>query len=168
MIFGAMIFLIGNLVLVRWYSTTRQGLSDRIVQLEQAASEYRLLLDEAPRWQARQQWIEAHPLEDHRGSESDSRFAEQMQQAVTQNGLVIDSQQLHDSAFEDGLVEAQLEFTVKGRLEQVVRWLNQIQQPGNHLVVQAFTLRRLDEGDAMVVRIRIGKIFRVAQMASNP
>jgi len=167
-LFGGLLFLLLNLVAIKWYSAGRHQLSAQVTALEQTAAEYRTLLTERPQWEARQHWMQDHPLEAHQGREADSRFAEEIQRSLTQNGLSIDAQQLMDSAQDGGLVQAQLEFSVKGRLEQVVRWLCQIQQPGNHLVVQAFTLRRIDAGDIMTARIRIGKIFRSAEVARTP
>ena len=167
-IFGGLVFLLINFIAVKWYAGSRQQLSAQVGALEQTAAEYHALLAERPRWEARQHWMEDHPLEPHQGREADSRFAEEIQRTLTQHGLSIDTQQLKDSKKEGGLVQAQLEFSVKGRLEPVIRWLCEIQQPGNHLVVQAFTLRRIDEGDIMTARIRIGKIFRAAAAARTP
>ncbi len=167
-IFVGLIFLLLNFFVIRWYSAGRQQLSAQVTALEQTAAEYRALLTERPQWEARQQWVQAHPLETHQGREAESRFAEEIQTTLTQNGLDIDAQQLKDSALDGGLVQAQLEFSVKGRLEQVIRWLCQIQQPGNHLVVQSLTLRRIDDGDTMNARIRIGKIFRAGKVAQTP
>jgi len=167
-IFGIVIFLLANLVVVKWYSGQRKQLAARVTELEQTAVEYRSLLAERPHWEARKAWMTGHPLEPHEGAEANSRFAEEIQRSLTASGLSIDAQQLKESEQEGSLVQAQLEFSVKGRLEQVIRWLCQVQQPGNHLVVQAFTLRRLDEGDVMMARIRLGKIFRTGAVAQNP
>ncbi|MEI6337373.1 MAG: hypothetical protein WCQ57_02170 [Verrucomicrobiota bacterium] len=167
-VFGGLLFLLLNLVVIKWYSSGRQQLSAQVTALEQSVAEYRALLTERPQWEARQHWMQDHPLETHQGREADSRFAEEIQRTLTQNGLSIEAQQLKDSTEEGGLIQAQLEFRAKGRLEQVLRWLCQIQQPGKHLVVQAFTLRRMDEGDTMNAHIRIGKIFRATAGAQAP
>ncbi len=167
LIFGAMLFVIVNLVLVKWHSAARAKITGQILQQEQAVKEFQTLLAEGPYWETRHQWLLANPLEPHLGQKTDSGFAEQMQKSFTENGLVIDSQQMKDTTRQDRLTETVLEFTVKGRLEQIIRWLSQVQQPGRHVVIQSISLRRLDEGEAMVARIRISKIFGLAALPAS-
>lgn len=167
-VFAFLLFALANIFVIKAYSTMRSGLVDRLTQLRQAVAEYTALVEEQPYWEARQVWMQKHPLPPHQGRESDSLFVEEMHQSLTKSGLSIDSQQLKDS-FRDGeLVDSQLELTVKGRLEQVIRWLNEIQKPGSHLVVRSFTLRKLDEGDSMMMRIRLAKIFRIQTAMQSP
>lgn len=167
-IFGGIIFLLLNIVAVRWYLTWQQALATQVAQLEETAVGFQSLLEERPHWEARKQWMEEHPLEPHPGQEADTRFADEIQKTLTENGLSIDAQQMKESVRDGRIVEAQMEFSVRGRLEQVIRWSTQIQQPGNHIVIQALTLRRPDGSDNLTAQVLVGKLFRVAGSGPTP
>jgi hypothetical protein len=167
-VFGLLVFLLANFVALKWYSALRGNLSAQAASLTGTAAEYRSLLAERPRWEARRIWMESHPLDSHQGAGTDSQFAEEIQKTLTRNGLSIDAQQLDDPSPDGRLVEARIECTIKGRLEQIVRWLCDIQQPGRHLVVEAFTLRQTDDGDVMTANVRLGKVFRAVEISATP
>lgn len=168
LMFGAVILVLLNLLVVKWYSGARQKLSAEVRQFEGTLAEYRALMEERPCWEARKQWMLAHPPEPHAGRESDSRFAEEIQRTLTESGLAIDSQQLREAERDGMLVKTGLELSVKGRLEQIVRWLNRVQQPGNYFAVEGLTLKCLDDGATMVGRVQVCKIFRTGGIAANP
>lgn len=167
-IFGALIFLILNILAIRWVSSWKQSLTGQVDQLEQTVTGLQSFLEERAYWETRQVWMQAHPLEIHPGQEADSQFAEEIQKTLTQSGLNIDAQQIRDSIQEKGLITSELEFRVKGQLEQVIRWLCQVQQPGKHVVIEALTLRRPDGEDAIIAQVQIRKIFRTAGLATPP
>lgn len=168
LIFGAAIFVFLNLLVLRWYSGAWQKLADEVRQLDGTLGEFRALLEERPHWEARRQWVLAHPPELHAGRESDSRFAEAIQRTLTESGLTIDSQQLRESERAGTLVTTTLELSVKGRMEPLIRWLNLVQQPGSYFAVENFTLKCLDDGTTMTGHVRIRKIFRTGEVAANP
>lgn len=157
MVFGLIIFLLANIIAGRWYFAAMGKLQADAATLKQTASEYRALLNERPRWEVRRQWLDAHPFPTHTGSESDSRFAEDVQSSLTRNHLTIEAQQIDDPIIDGRLLETRFEFTAKGNLENVIRWLCEIQQPGQHVALESITLRQTE--DAMTAKIRLGKIF---------
>jgi len=167
-IFGGMIFLLLNIVAVRGYLTWQHSLAAQVGQLEETAAAFESLLEERPHWEARKQWIQEHPLELHPGQEAETQFAEEIQKTLTENGLNIDAQQMKEPLRAGQIVEAQMEFSVRGRLEQVIRWSNQIQQPGNHIVIQSLTLRRPDGSEDLTAQVLVGKLFRVAGGVPTP
>lgn len=167
LIFGATIAVFLNVLAIKWYGNQAQKMAASVRLLEAEQTEHRLLLEEAPHWQARHQWLLAHPPEVYAGRESDSRFTEGIQHRLTETGLVIDSQQLRESERAGTLVTTSLELTVHGGFEPLVRWLNDVQQPGNHFAVENLTLKRRDDG-TMTARLQIRKIFRSGNIASRP
>jgi len=166
-IFGFMLFALLNLVVVRWYAARRQELSAEVAGLKNRAAECRLLLEERPHWEARQKWLGQHPLEFHQGPETDSRFVEDIQHSLSESGLAINTQQIRESVPKGGLIETQMQCNVKGSLEQIVRWLARVQQPGNHLVIESLTLKQI-EGEGMTAEVLVGKIFRAGGVAQAP
>jgi hypothetical protein len=162
LIFGLIIVGALHIVIFRWAMGAKDALSSEVFRLQSAVDEYRLLLAEKDFWEARKQWLAAHPFDEHHGRQSESQFAEDIQASLQRHGLTISSQQMKESSQAGGLVEAQFEFSARGSLEKIIRWLGTTQQPGHHIAVRAFTLKRLEDGDLMEARMRIGKIFRTA------
>jgi hypothetical protein len=107
-------------------------------------------------------------MESHAGPETDSHFAEQMQRSLTQFGLSIEAQQLHEAEIQGELVMVSLDLTVKGRLEPIVRWMQDVQQPGKYFVIRAFTLKRFDESANMSARLTVCRLYRRGDLASSP
>ena len=102
----------------------------------------------------------------HEGPETDSRFAEKMQQSVIQFGLSIESQQLHESENQGDMLMVSLDLTIKGKLEPIVRWMHEVQQPGKYFVIRTFTLKRFDEGANMSARMNVRGLFHRGDLPS--
>lgn len=167
-VFGLLLFALSNLLVLRWYGGERNKLRSEIAGLEGSVLEYRNLLNERGHWEARQRWLAAHPLERHQGKDSDSFFVEEIQRSLSETSLSINAQQLKDSRLKGGLTATQLEFSIEGRLEQIIQWLVRVQQPGKHLVVETFILRKLESGDVMSAQICVAKVFRHGEVAKLP
>jgi len=168
LILGSIFFVILNLILVKWFLGQTQQIKSRIATLESSARDYESIMAERPHWEARQAWMHAMPMDAYTGAETDSRFAEAMQQSLTQHGLAIESQQLHESELRNEVVVVTLDLTVKGQLEQIVRWMQQMQQPGKYFAIPSIILKRSDESSNMSVRMSVSRFFRRGGIASSP
>lgn len=144
----------------KWYLTRVAALKADIVQLEATRSEYVQLIEEKPFWVQRGEWMAAHPAEVYEGTASDSRFAEEIQRTVTGSGLIIESQDLHEAVRQGSLAKSVIELTARGSLEQLVRWLHAVQQPGRYVAVEALNLKKAGGDKEMSMRVRLAKIQR--------
>lgn len=165
---GASLFVVLNIVAAKWFLTQTQNIQSRLRSLESTAGEYEAVLRERPHWEARRAWLDAWPMAPYAGPSTDSQFAEDIQHSLVQGGLVIEAQQLHEAVIQDDIAVVTLDLTVKGRLEEIVRWMQQAQQPGKYFVIRSFTLKRFDEGSTMSARITAGRLFRQGSLASTP
>ena len=161
LIFGLLILGLLHIVAFRWVLGAKDRLSSEVFRLEAAVAEYQTLLAERDFWEQRKQWLDRHPFEEHQEHQSDSQFAEQIQSSLKSHGLTINSQQLKEPSRSGSLIETQFEFSARGSLEKIIRWLSATQQPSHHVAVRTFSLKRLEEGDLMEAQMRVGKIFRV-------
>lgn len=167
-VFGVSLFLILNVIAAKWFFAQTQNIQSRIRSLKSTAGEYEVALQERPHWEARQAWLNASPMAPYEGPSTDSHFAEDVQHSLVQSGLLIEAQQLHEAVLQGDIAEVTLDLTVKGRLEEIVRWLQLAQQPGKYFVIRSFTLKRFDEGSTMSARITAGRLFRQGSLASTP
>ncbi len=165
---GAVVFLIVNLVAFRWVTAQ---LREGRVELEQARNQIRVaeaLIAERPYWESLGLWMERNPVETYEGRESDLAFAESVQRGVEAAGLSVQSQSLREAEIDGDLVVAGLDLDVRGRLEPMVRWLNELQQPGSYVAIESFTLKRADADSTMRLQLRVSKVFRTTQVAQSP
>lgn len=168
MILSGALFVVLNIFAVRAYLAQTQKVQARIGDLESSAKGYEVILQDQPRWEARQAWMQAFPMSPYEGSATDSRFTEEIQRSLVQGGLAIEAQQLHEAATEGDVVVVALDLNIKGSLEQIVRWMQTIQQPGKYLAIRSFTLKRFDEGSVMSLRLTACQLYRAGQLASAP
>lgn len=166
-VFGSMIFVLLNVLVLKHLMASSQRIHQRILTLDASLQENRELLKDRPYWESRQKWLAATPMGNYLAGESDSKFAESLQKSLTDAGLAIESQQLHEAKLANGVFSVSLDVVAKGRLEQIVRWLQQVQQPGKFLVVRAFSLKRFDEGSGMVARMTVCQLFSQAPLLSR-
>ncbi|PTX95871.1 hypothetical protein DB345_08660 [Spartobacteria bacterium LR76] len=166
-IFGCVIALIANLFALRWYVGARRAALERISDLRSMGAEYRSVVAERPVWEARQRWMEANPPQAYAGWQTESAFAEDIQKSLQKEGIAIDSQSLRESRHEGDLVRMELELSLKADLEHIVRWLYSIQQPGRYIVIEEMTLKCLDKGDTMIVRLRVTRIGKMEGVAKS-
>lgn len=167
-IFGSALFLILNIVLAKWFIAQTHGVQSRIAELQSTEQGYQVVFSDKSRWEARKSWIQSIPMLSHDGPGTDSQFAEKMQQSITQFGLSIESQQLHESENQGDIVTVSLDLTIKGKLEPIVRWMHEVQQPGKYFVIRAFTLKRFDEGANMSARMNVCGLFHRGNLPSAP
>lgn len=168
LLLSAAVFVILNILLGKWFYGQTQKIQSRIGDLEKSTQEYEVMMQDRPHWEARKAWINSMPMDSRDGPETDSHFAEQIQRGLTQFGLSIEAQQLHEPENHGDLVIVSLDLTVKGRLEPIVRWMQDVQQPGKYFIIRAFTLKRFDEGANMSARMTVCRLFRRTDLASTP
>ena len=167
-LFGGLAFLFLNLAGMRWIANHTATAKADIAQLESDAAAARVLLKDRPGWVVRQNWVESHPPEAYDEKTSRSKFVQDVQSGVAAQQLKIESQQPLEPEREGRLVEVGIEITVTGRLESIVRWLYDLQQPGKYERIRTFTLKQAEDGNTMQALVRLGKVFRTGDVAANP
>jgi len=138
----------------------------RLAELDSSVASYETLLEERPYWEAREAWLEAHPMDIFDARRTESEFAEAMQHSLNQSGLTIEAQQLGALETVGDLTLVPLSFKIGGRLEPLVRWLQEVQQPGRYCEIQSFALKRAAEETSITADVKIRKLFR--NQASAP
>jgi len=165
-VFGGLIFLAGNLFFLKWAGNQIQERRKSLVELKELLAETQQLAAEKDFWEARKSWMEKNPPEAYRGPESDSQFAETVQQSIIGKGLTIQSQDLRAAEKRDALTVATIDLTLEGGLEPMVRWLYETQQPGRYSVFETLALRQAEAGNKMTLQAKLRKVFLSGKKAT--
>jgi hypothetical protein len=167
-LFGAVVFLLLNLAGMRWIASQTSTSRADITRLKGEVEAARTLLGERPYWTARQDWIAQHSPSPYNEQTSRAQFVQEVVNSVQKHQLKTESQQPLETERDGRLAVAGIEVTVEGRLEAIVRWLHELQQPGSYVLLRSLTLRQASEGNTMQAVVRLGKVFRSGDLASYP
>lgn len=165
---GTCLFLVANMFAVRGIATKMRESRGEITRLRSEVAASRQVLAEKPYWEARERWIEDHPLPKYDDRVSGAEFLQEIQQSLKKRDLKIDSQQLMAAELSGSLATVDVNLTVEGQLEAIVRWLHTIQQPGSYHLVRSFELKKEGSGNTMQLQIRLGRVFRTGDLVSSP
>jgi len=165
---GTVLFLLLNLVGMKWVSSQMSAARANIDSLQSDAGAEKALLSQRPFWDSRGKWMKAHPPEIFDERTSRSKFIDDIQAGIQAKKLHIDQQQPLETEHDDLLAITLIDLTLEGHLEDIVRWLYSIQQPGAYCLVRTFTLNQAEDGKTMQLQIRLGKVFRTGDMPATP
>lgn len=165
---GTCVFLIANMLGVRWIAGELRAWRADIVRLKTEVAAAKQVMLEEPYWHARQAWMENHPLPRYDEEQSLANFLEEMRAGLKQRNLKIESQQPMAPEVLGSLATVDVALKVEGRLEDIVRWLHAVQQPGEYLLVRKFKLNQASGKNTMELDITLGRVFRTGDIASSP
>jgi len=167
-IFGGVLFLIVNLVGMRWIGGHIRSANADIARLKNEAEQANIMLKMRPYWTARQMWVKDHPPGVYDEATSRAQYVQEVQTAVQAHQLKIESQQPLETERNGRLAMVGIDVTVQGRLEAIVRWLHALQEPGKYETVRSFTLKQADDANTMEAQVRLGKVLRAGDLAAYP
>lgn len=165
---GTCVFLIANMLGIRWLAGEIRSWRADIEQLETQIAASEQVMEEAPYWNARQEWIASHPLPVFDESQSTAVFLQDIDSGLRQQNLKVDSKVPMAAELFGSLATIDVELKVEGRLEDIVRWLHAVQQPGQYHLVRRFKLNQAGNKNTMQMEIRLGRVFRTGDIVSSP
>ncbi len=160
MAFGAILLVVLNIFVMRWLSSEIQASRGKLVELDIETGSLKALVLERPYWETRAEWLSQNQAPTYAGQTTDSEFAERIQRETRQFDLAIENQQLLEAEQLGDWVATPMDLTLRGSLEAIVRWLQSAQGPGRFVSVQSFNLRQSEDGEGMILRIRLRQLFR--------
>ena len=165
---GTCVFLLANLFGVRWVANEMRTWRRNITRLQGEVATARQVVQEAPYWHARQDWMNAHPLPAYDENQSLATLMQDLPAGIKRHNLKIEGQQPVGTEVNGSLAVVEIDFKLEGRLEDIVRWLHSIQQPGQYFIVRNFVLKQTQGRNTMNLDIRLGRVFRTGDIASSP
>lgn len=157
---GVVVVLLAIVFSVVYYLRTREAIELRIQTLQDELAESEIWLEERDLWERRREWVRAEmPTLPGDGSAASS-LLQDMQDSASANGLEIASQSLTEPVDSSLFTEYSVRLKVQGTLEQLVKWLADVQSPDNFHAITAFNLKSDKEPPAVVCELQITRYYQ--------
>ena len=156
---GVTLVLVALVFAVVYYQRSVAALDLRIADLENRKVEADFWRGEAPFWERRREWLLRNmPVLPDDGTAA-SRFLESVQQSASGSGLEISSQSLLEPVAGSEVEEYALRMRVGGSLEQLTRWLAELQRPEKFQAVSALNLKSDKEPPDVVCELQVTRFY---------
>jgi Tfp pilus assembly protein PilO len=145
-IVGVMAAVLLNLVVFKYFSTTRAQIVQDAAQKSATLEGLRQLQKDFGFWEERAQWLQkAQPK--LAGDAEGGTLLNYLKESASKNGLTLSKQQLVSSRNDAGVVAVPVQFELKGNWKSLCAFLAELQAPERFIVVQQARLR-VDASDA--------------------
>lgn len=157
------LFVLLNVVGLQAFLNRQRALQSSIVQLQSQLTEGRAILEEKTVWQERAVWLDQHqPADDVTTTDDDAKFYEFVETSAKNAGL---SYTRRDAGTQpDGGTYAEVfdSSQVKGKMESLVKWLNELQQPKAFRAVKQISIKS-GEPPEVIAEVEVARWYRPLQ-----
>jgi len=151
--------IVGSLVLISVGKRLHAGMDRELAELRASKVEADVWRQERPLWQERAAWLTAnqpkYPVE---GNPS-SALLQKIQETASAHGLAILEQSLAEPSSGSGYREVAVRVKVGATLEQLTRWLVELQQPALFQAVTSFSIRSDKEPPKIICDAQIARWY---------
>lgn len=158
----AVLFVVVNLAGLRVFLARHSALQKEIVGLKMQATEDKNILAERALWEKRAAWLDANqPEDDLSTKEDDGKFFDFVKSSATKQGLQFTQKSLGESMVgESGsIAEVFYSSQVKGKMESLVKWLHELQDPKQFRAIKQITIKSSEEKE-MICDIVVARWYR--------
>lgn len=154
------IFVLLNVVGLQAFLHRQQALQKSIVQLESRLALNRAILEEKPLWDERTAWLDEHqPVDDISTTEDDGKFYDFVEKSARQSGLQYTRKAVGTLPVEWHYAEVFDTSQVKGKMESLVKWLHELQQPKAFRAIKQISIKS-GEPPEVVCDIEVARWYR--------
>lgn len=158
----AVLFIVLNLAGLRVFLTRHGALKKEIAGLKLQAAEDKNILAERALWEKRAAWLDANqPEDDLSTKEDDGKFYDFVKSSATKLGLQFTQKEVGESKMGEGdsIVEVFYSSQVKGKMEALVKWLHELQDPKQFRAIKQIAIKS-GEPPEMVCNIVVARWYR--------
>lgn len=139
---AAVIFLVANGFLARSVLKSLRGGNAEIRTLRNELADREMWLEEAPKVEARQRWLEETmpALGEATLGKLQGDLLQSLQDDIFDRKLEIERQSLQDIVYEPFYTEVAVRLTIRGSEAEVIQWLTGLQDPEKFQVVKSLEL----------------------------
>lgn len=157
------IFVLLNVVGLQAFLNRQRDLQSNIVRLQGEMTEGRAILEEKTVWQERAAWLDAkQPGDDTTTTDDDAKFYEFVENSAKNAGLTYTrrdaGQRQSDGAYAEVVDSSQ----VKGKMEALVKWLNELQQPEAFRAIKQISVKS-GEPPEVIAEVEVARWYRPVQ-----
>jgi len=158
-VLGLAIFLMGTFYLVSYLLDIESGLALKIQGLEANANTDQVWLREKQFWLDRKQWIDQKQPRVAAGAVPQSELLQSLTTSAQSHKLTIQEQSFADAKSTANYQAVAVRLKLTGTLEDVVRWLVEIQQPEKFQAVTNFSLKSLEKPPAVDLELEVARWY---------
>ncbi len=156
------LFILLNVVGLQAFLNRKRALDANISQLETKLSESRAILDQKDYWRERGAWLdENQPTDDVTTIEDDTKFTEFVETSAKNSGLQYTRRGGGPLPAKGPYAEVYDASQVKGTMEQLVKWLAELQQPKAFRAVKQLRIKS-GEPPEVIADIEVARWYRAA------
>jgi len=157
------IFVLLNVVGLQAFLNRQRALKSNIVRLQGELTEGRAILEKKVIWQERAAWLDAkQPGDDTTTTDDDAKFYEFVENSAKNAGLTYTrrdaGQRQSDGAYAEVVDSSQ----VKGKMEALVKWLNELQQPEAFRAIKQISVKS-GEPPEVIAEVEVARWYRPVQ-----
>jgi len=157
-VFLAALLIVGGALAWKWLSSDLKTRRDLLARKEAELVELRRWIGEKSIWENREGWMKAHPMPLYHKQRSEAEFVQTIQASLAKFGLQTVDQRIQETRESSVFVEVPVDLTLDATLEQLIRWLYDVQRPDNFRVISQIRLR--STGDSAKIRAEIS-LFQI-------
>jgi Tfp pilus assembly protein PilO len=152
--------LLVNLLVVKFFLTTRSQLAQQAEQKTTLSNSLRLLVEDASLWEERANWMLKHQPKLENDVAEGNALLNLLKEKASKHGVSLSKQQLVPAKTETGAVAVPVQFEVKAHWKNLCGFLADLQGPDRFIVIQQSRLR-VDPADAtqMLCDMTVAKWF---------
>lgn len=157
------LFVLLNVVGLQAFLNRQSALQTNIVQLESQLSEGRAILEERGVWQERAAWLEENqPGDDVSTTDDDAKFYQFVESSAKSAGLEYTRRDAGNLPSAGPFAEVFDSSQVKGKMESLVTWLNELQQPKAFRAIKQISIKS-GEPPEVIAQVEVARWYRPVQ-----
>ena len=157
------IFVLLNVVGLQAFLNRQRDLQSNIVRLQGELTEGRAILEEKAVWQERAAWLDAkQPGDDTTTTDDDAKFYEFVENSAKNAGLTYTRRDAGQRPSDGAYAEVVDSSQVKGKMEALVKWLNELQQPEAFRAIKQISVKS-GEPPEVIAEVEVARWYRPVQ-----
>jgi hypothetical protein len=164
----AALFVLVNVVGLQAFLNRQRALQLGLVRLQAQQVENRAILSQQEIWAERGAWLdERQPLDDISTTDDDAKFYEFVETSAKNSGLTYQRRDAGALPPTGPYAEVFDASQVKGTMESLVKWLNELQQPEVFRAIKQLTIKS-GEPPEVICDIEVARWYRPSEGGQTP
>jgi hypothetical protein len=158
-LFGFALFVTANFYGISYLLDTENELNQHVDELKATAKTNQIWLKEKQFWLMRKQWIDRQQPRVGSGQVPQSELLQSVIASAQANQLVIQEQSFAESKNTPNYQSVGVKLKLSGNLENVVKWLAELQQPEKFQAVTNFSLKSEEQPPKVSLELEVARWY---------
>jgi hypothetical protein len=160
-LFLGSIFLMANLACVSKLLRAKSDLESKLTAFRNERREANSWLAEKDTWHQRKEWLDKTQPKLQTAGEADAALLDTLQRSASRHDITIVEKGFAEPASLPFAQEIAVNMKVSGSLESMVRWLSEIQQPGNFQAIPSLSMKSDNDPSKVVCELTVARWYAV-------